>query len=112
MATQSPSSPEGCQNPSLLPAKESRSPVTERASPTSFAIPRQIDRRFSPVHIIPIRAGPCIEAGRTSTPISHLKERRKDVEREELKKILAGYSVVGLLAAGGVALTAQPAMSA
>jgi len=34
------------------------------------------------------------------------------VEREELKKILAGYSVAGLLAVGGVALTAQPAMSA
>ena len=96
-----------------MPPQTNRShPGGSRGGGASFAFPRQIDRRFSPVHIISIRAGPCIEAGRTSTPISHLKERRKDVEREELKKILAGYSVVGLLAAGGVALTAQPAMSA
>jgi hypothetical protein len=39
-------------------------------------------------------------------------ERRNRVDREELKRILAGYGVAGLMAAGGVAFTAQPAMSA
>ena len=32
------------------------------------------------------------------------------MERDELKKILARYSLAGLMAAGGVAFTAQPAL--
>jgi radical SAM modification target selenobiotic family peptide len=34
------------------------------------------------------------------------------MDREELKKILASYGVAGLMAAGGIAVTAQPAMCA
>ena len=34
------------------------------------------------------------------------------MEKEELRKILASYGIAGLMAAGGIAFTAQPAMSA
>jgi len=34
------------------------------------------------------------------------------MDREELKKILATYGMAGLMAAGGIAVTAQPALSA
>ena len=39
-------------------------------------------------------------------------KRRYLMDREELKRMLAGYGVAGLMAAGGIAFTAQPAMSA
>jgi hypothetical protein len=34
------------------------------------------------------------------------------MDREEIKKLLARYGVAGLVAAGGIAVTAQPAMCA
>lgn len=34
------------------------------------------------------------------------------MEKEELKRILAGIGMAGLMAGGGVLLTAEPAMSA
>lgn len=34
------------------------------------------------------------------------------MEKEELKRILAGIGIAGLMAGGGVVLTAEPAMSA
>ncbi len=34
------------------------------------------------------------------------------MEKEELRKILATMGIAGLMAGGGIALTAQPALSA
>ena len=34
------------------------------------------------------------------------------MDKNELKRILAGMGIAGLMAGGGIALTAEPAMSA